>query len=146
MNLETRSDLDHETAKYSVMELSLEERRQQVADANLKFEDHGVGRGSKLEPHLIAIVAMRKSRWPYRRIAEWLLKERNVRATADTVRSFCRVRGIQKGTSAAHRSKSSGSSTSAKHDQPDGGGGMIFDFDESKPMETWKSRSGNRSE
>ena len=139
-------DVHHETAKYSVMELSPEERRQQQADTSIKFEDHGVGRGSKLEPHLIAIVAMRKSRWPYRRIAEWLHHERNVSATADTVRSFCRVRGIQKGTSATQRSKPSGSSTSAKHGQPDGGGGMIFDFDESKPMETWKSRTGNRSE
>lgn len=145
MKLEARSDLDHGTAKYPVMELSPEERRQQVADANLKFEDHGVGRGSKLEPHLVAIVAMRKSRWPYRRIAEWLQIQRSVSATADTVRSFCRVRGIRKGTSAVQRSKPSGSSTSAKHDQPDGGGGMIFDFDESKPMETWKSRTGNRS-
>ncbi len=140
---ETR-DVHHGTAKYSVMELSPEERRQQVADANIKFEDHGVGRGSKLEPHLVAIVAMRKSRWPYRRIAEWLYHERHVSATADTVRSFCRVREIQKGTSAAQRSKPSRSSKPVRPEQQQGDDGKIFDFDESKPMETWKSRKGSR--
>ncbi|MGK0189806.1 MAG: hypothetical protein ACI9R3_005624 [Verrucomicrobiales bacterium] len=143
---EATSDLIHETAKYPVMELSPEERHQQVADANIKFEDHGVGRGSKLEPHRVAIVEMRKCRWPYRRIAEWLHTERNVSATAATVRSFCRVRGIRKGTSVTQRTNTTSRSNTAPPDRPNSGGGKIFDFDESKPMETWKSRSGSRSE
>ena len=141
-----KSDLICGTANYSVMELSPEERRQQMSDANITFEDHGVGRGSKLEPHLVAIVAMRKSRWPYRRIAEWLRNERNVSATADTVRSFCRVRGIRKGTGVTQRSGPTSRTSTGRNEQRNSGGGKVFDFDESKPMETWKSRTGNRLE
>ena len=141
-----KSDLICGTANYSVMELSPEECRQQMSDANITFEDHGVGRGSKLEPHLVAIVAMRKSRWPYRRIAEWLRNERNVSATADTVRSFCRVRGIRKGTGVTQRPIPTSRTNVRRNDQRSSGGEKVFDFDESKPMETWKSRTGNRLE
>ena len=134
------------------MELTPEERRQQLADAQLTFDDHGVGRGSKLEPHRVAIVEMRRCRWPYRRVAEWLQVNRNVSATAETVRSFCRVRGIRKGASAAQRvraqSRQSGQSAkegSTNSDSQDSSK-REFDFDESQPMETWKTRTGKRKQ
>lgn len=89
------------------MEPTPEERRQQLADRDLEIEAHRKGHGSKLEAHRVVIVKMRRSRWPYRRIADWLRENRNVRIAAEGVRSFCRVRGIKKGTSTAqHRTVS----------------------------------------
>jgi len=89
------------------MELTPEERGQQLADKDLDFEAHRKGSGRKLEAHRVAIVEMRRSRWPYRRIADWLRENRNVTTAAEGVRSFCRVRGIKKGASAArHRTGS----------------------------------------
>lgn len=79
------------------MELTPEERRQQDADRKLDLEPHGPGRGSKLEAHRVAIEKMRALRWPYRRIAEWLQTERGLSTYPETIRSFCRVRGIAKG-------------------------------------------------
>jgi hypothetical protein len=134
------------------MELTPEERSQQLADANLNFEDHGVGRGSKLEPHRVAIVEMRRCRWPYRRVVEWIQINRKVSATAETVRSFCRVRGIRKGASATQRVRARGRQSgqannvgSKDSDSPDSSK-CEFDFDESLPMETWKTRTGKRKQ
>ena len=129
------------------MELTPEERRQQLADENLEFEHHGVGHGSKLEAHRVAIVEMRRSLWPYRRIAEWLRENRNVDTVAEGVRSFCRVRGIKKGTCAAQRArkasrKREGNSTTPHLGRPKDPEEKVFTFDSTKPIETWKSKTG----
>lgn len=132
------------------MELTPEQRSQQLADASIRFEDHGLGRGSKLEAHRVAIVEMRRCRWPYRRIADWLQDNRDVETTAEGVRSFCRVRGIKKGTSAVQSARDA--ARRRKGDEtvrPQGSAHIdetVFDFDESKPLETWKSRTGVRPE
>jgi len=126
------------------MEPTPEQMRQQRAD--IDFEEHGPGRGSKLEAHRVAIAKMRRRNWPYRRIVEWLGTERGVSADPETVRSFCRVRKIRKGIGETASAKSRPaptipSSRDAKARQPtpsEDPEDDPLDFDLSKPLRTWK--------
>lgn len=63
------------------------------------FEEHRRPNESKLEPFRDEITEMRAKNWPLREIARWLLEQKQVRAGRETVRSFCKVRGIVKGKS-----------------------------------------------
>ncbi len=75
-------------------------RSQHEADAGLEFEPHLTLRAGKLEAHRVAVEKMRAARWPYRRVAGWLREERGIDVNPESVRRFCRRRGIGKGGNA----------------------------------------------
>ncbi len=121
--------------------------KQHEDDASLDFEEHVPGRMSKLEPHRIAITKMRERRWPYRKIAAWLETERQLKVNPDTVRAFCLVRDIVKGSgkpppTPRRTPKTSVPSVQSPSAQPCEDEEEEFDFDDSKPLQTWKSRTG----
>lgn len=121
--------------------------KQHEYDASLDFEEHVPGRVSKLEPHRIAITKMRERRWPYRKIAAWLETERQLKVNPDTVRAFCLVRDIVKGSGKPRPTPRRTSKTPMPSAQPRSAQTCEdeeeeFDFDDSKPLQTWKSRTG----
>ena len=122
--------------------------KQHEDDASLDFEEHVPGRVSKLEPHRIAITKMRERRWPYRKIAAWLKTERQLKVNPDTVRAFCLVREITKGDGGGARptprwtAAMPAPSGQPPTTQPCEDEEEEFDFDDSKPLQTWKSRTG----
>lgn len=48
---------------------------------------------------------MRAANWPYQKIAQWLLNEKGCHAHKDTIRKFCLVRMIEKGTKTQTRNQ-----------------------------------------
>jgi hypothetical protein len=122
--------------------------KQHEDDASLEFEEHVPGRISKLEPHRIAITKMRERRWPYRKIAAWLATERQIKVNPDTVRAFCLVRDITKGSGRGARPTPRRTAATPvplgkpPTTQPCDDEKEEFDFDDSKPLQTWKSRTG----
>jgi len=64
---------------------------------SLSFPLHQSSNASVLEPHRDIVVEMRRNNWPYRKIALWLMAEKNITISHEAVRKFCLVRNIRKG-------------------------------------------------
>lgn len=62
-----------------------------------QIEPHERPRESCLVPHLDLIADMRKKHWPYRKILAHLEEQENLIVVYNTLRSFCKVRQIEKG-------------------------------------------------
>lgn len=60
---------------------------------------------SKLEPFLGLIIEMRSKEWPYRKILEYLKKEKKVIAAYKTLYTFCKIRGIKKGSHSSYNNQ-----------------------------------------
>lgn len=59
-------------------------------------EQHTRPNQSKLTPYKKDIELRRAKNWPYRRIIQWLSDEKRITVAYETLRQFCRVRGISK--------------------------------------------------
>ena len=60
------------------------------------FEPYQAINQSRMEPWRAEITQMRSVNWPYRKIAEWLADEAEIRVSLQAVQQFCKVRGITK--------------------------------------------------
>lgn len=103
----------------------------------LQFPIHVRPNISILEPHIEEIKAMRKSLWPYWKIAEWLKAERDIIISREGVRQFCIVRDIQKGRSSTIRPQQQRrhSQRTAKGRVKDTEQKPRFEYDASGPIE-----------
>ena len=104
-----------------------------------RFPIHHRPNESVLEPLREEIVAMRKSRWPYRKISEWLRVEKGIQISYEGVRKFCLVRKIRKRPTPLARSDQRAQPVD-QHDvvsQPQESG-KLFSYDDSKPIDVRK--------
>ncbi|MCB1099439.1 MAG: hypothetical protein KDN22_27965 [Verrucomicrobiae bacterium] len=100
---------------------------------NTEFPIHRRPNESCLEPHRSEIAAMRRSQWPYRRIAEWLLTEAGLEISHEAIRKFCIVRAIEitrRKDSAPQEEALTGAQSPASGTSP------VFSYDSSQPVKT----------
>ena len=63
-----------------------------------KFQPYKKPNISSLEQWRDDITEMRSLNWPYPEIVKWLLEEHTLKITSESVRQFCNLRGIVKGS------------------------------------------------
>ena len=75
------------------------------------FEPYEPPNQSRLEKWKPEIQKMRSLNWPYHKIAKWLEEEQQCKVHKDTIRKFCIVRKIKKGSSVMDRDVHASSSS-----------------------------------
>lgn len=62
-----------------------------------KFEPYQASNQSRMEPWRTQIEKMRQLNWPYRKVADWLEENCELKVSLQAVHQFCKVRKIRKG-------------------------------------------------
>ena len=62
-----------------------------------KFEPYQAANQSRMEPWRAQIEEMRQLNWPYRKVADWLEENCELKVSLQAVHQFCKVRKIKKG-------------------------------------------------
>ena len=62
-----------------------------------KFEPYQAANQSRMEPWRVQIEKMRQLNWPYRKVANWLEENCELKVSLQAVHQFCKVRKIRKG-------------------------------------------------
>ena len=65
---------------------------------DITFPKHSRPNESCLEPYRRQIAAQRRACWPYNTIARWLADTHELHVDWSTIRNFCNVRNIHKGS------------------------------------------------
>ena len=99
-----------------------------------EFPSHTRPNESVLEKYRTEITGMRQSQWPYRKISQWLLEEKDLSISHEAVRKFCKVRSIRKEGKPVSNINSKSQLPSANQpkqiDVP-----QVFRYDDSKPIQ-----------
>lgn len=96
----------------------------------MDFPPHQRPNVSRLETYRSEIVAMRSSKWPFLKIAAWLIDQHRITVSKEAVRQFCKVRGI--GSISPTPQPSLNPAIQRTPMKPP----SKFEFDESKPILT----------